>query len=156
MNLEGGLKKPTFNRILIIIINLLFALMFATLLGVLAGKPSNVAEVPRYVLIIVGIVFVPLIFIIIGIAILQKSTIGSKICIMIGIFSLTISSIIYTIMSEPEVEDKIQAAGYALYLFTGIIWFIFTGWTCNFCAASKQGKSANIKLGKSAKINPGT
>jgi hypothetical protein len=69
---------------------------------------------------------------------------------MIGIFSLTISSVIYTIMSKPAVEDKVQAAGYALYLFTGITWFIFTGWTCNFCAATKQGKTANIKFGKTA------
>lgn len=148
MMLEGGWKKPSFNRILIIIINLLFALMFATLLGVLAGKPSNVEEIPRKVLIIVGIIFVPLIFISIGIAILQKSTVGSKICIMLGIFSLTVSSLIYTIMSKPDVESKVQAAGYALYIFTGVIWFIFTGWTCNFCSALKQGKSANIKYGK--------
>ena len=62
---------------------------------------------------------------------------------MIGIFSLFISTLIYTILSKPEGTKQVLAVGYTLITTIGATWFIFIWQLCNFCKTTKAGKSLN-------------
>lgn len=141
--LEGGFKlKLKSNRTWLILINLLFALMFAALLGLLSGDYKNVENPERNILIWLGIIILPLLCLIVGILLIGKYTDLSKGIIMFGIFSLFISTLIYTILSKPKGTKEVVGVGYTLIALAGTTWFIFIWKMCNFCETTIYGKKA--------------
>lgn len=144
--LEGGFKlKLKSNRSWLILINLLFAFMFAALLGLLSGDYKNVENPERNILIWLGIIILPLLCLIVGISLIGKYTDAAKGIIMFGIFSLFISTLIYTILSKPKGTKEVVGVGYTLIALAGTTWFIFIWKMCSFCETTVYGKGRIAK-----------
>ena len=142
MNLEGGAYKFKLksNRTWLVLINILFVLMFVALLSLLSGDMNNVDNPERGILIGLGIVGLPLICMIIGILIIGNHNDAGRGIMMFGIFSLFLSTLIYTILSKPKGTKEVIAVGYTLIATIGVTWFLFIWKMCNFCKTTKAGK----------------
>jgi hypothetical protein len=138
--LEGGefKKKLRSNRSWLILINILFAFMFAALLGLLSGDYKNVNNPERNILIWLGIIIIPLVCLATGILIIGKYPDAGKGLMLFGIFSLFVSTLIYTIISKPKGTKEVIAVGYSLIALAGTIWFIFIWKICNFCDTTRK------------------